>query len=159
MLETANQICVIIGASHGGVNLAFNLRKEGWQGEIIIYDTDPNIPYHRPPLSKSYIVDGDLNSNLLKPLESYQKDDISLKLGETVIAINRDKKTISIENGVHQKYDKLVIATGARPFIPPISGIETATSLFPMRTANDAIDIKYAELVSYYLAIYILHHA
>ena len=82
MSETKNQVCAIIGASHAGVNLAFNLRKEGWEGEIIIYDKDPNTPYHRPPLSKSYIIDGDLSNNLLKPLESYEKDNITLQLGK-----------------------------------------------------------------------------
>ncbi|MCL5246283.1 FAD-dependent oxidoreductase [Cellulophaga sp. 20_2_10] len=144
MLDTANQVCVVIGASHAGVNFAFNLRKEGWQGEVILFDSDPNIPYHRPPLSKSYIIDGDLNSNLLKPLESYKKDNITLKLGVKVSSINRNIRTISIENKGTQKYDKLVIATGARPFIPPISGIDSAANLFPMRTANDAIEIKKA---------------
>lgn len=144
MLDTANQVCVVIGASHAGVNFAFNLRKEGWLGEVILFDSDPNIPYHRPPLSKSYIIDGDLNSNLLKPLESYKKDNITLKLGVKVSSINRNNRTISIENKGTQKYDKLVIATGARPFIPPISGIDSAANLFPMRTANDAIEIKKA---------------
>lgn len=144
MLDTANQVCLVIGASHAGVNFAFNLRKEGWQGEVILFDSDPNIPYHRPPLSKSYIIDGDLNSNLLKPLESYKKDNITLKLGVKVSSINRNNRTISIENKGTQKYDKLVIATGARPFIPPISGIDSAANLFPMRTANDAIEIKKA---------------
>jgi 3-phenylpropionate/trans-cinnamate dioxygenase ferredoxin reductase component len=143
-VETKNQVCVIIGASHGGVNLAFNLRKEGWEGDIIIYDKDPNTPYHRPPLSKSYIIDGDLNSNLLKPLESYEKDNVTLHLGKTVSAVNRIEKTISIEEGGEQHYDKLVVATGARPFIPPIDGIENAINLFSMRTANDAIEIKKA---------------
>ncbi|QVY66062.1 NAD(P)/FAD-dependent oxidoreductase [Polaribacter sp. Q13] len=142
MSDSVNKVCAVIGASHAGVNFAFNLRKEGWQGEIILFDSDPNTPYHRPPLSKSYIIDGDLNSNLLKPIESYQKENITLKLGVKVTAINRDKKTISIENEGAQKYDKLIIATGARPFIPPISGIESATNLFPMRTADDAIAIK-----------------
>ncbi|WP_343330831.1 NAD(P)/FAD-dependent oxidoreductase [Polaribacter staleyi] len=144
MSATENQICVVIGASHAGVNFAFNLRKVGWQGAIILFDSDANTPYHRPPLSKSYIIDGDLNSNLLKPLESYQNEKITLKLGVKVTSINRDEKTISIENEGHQNYDKLVIATGARPFIPPIAGIETATHLFPMRTADDAIAIKSA---------------
>ncbi|MCL7762499.1 NAD(P)/FAD-dependent oxidoreductase [Polaribacter sp. Z014] len=144
MLDSVNKVCVVIGASHAGVNFAFNLRKEGWQGEIVLFDSDPNTPYHRPPLSKSYIIDGDLNSNLLKPLETYQKENITLKLGVKVTAINRDDKTISIENEGAQKYDKLIIATGARPFIPPISGIESATNLFPMRTADDAMAIKSA---------------
>ncbi|MDX6746637.1 FAD/NAD(P)-binding oxidoreductase [Polaribacter sp. PL03] len=144
MLDTANQVCLVIGASHAGVNFAFNLRKEGWKGEVILFDSDPNIPYHRPPLSKSYIINGDLNSNLLKPLESYKKDNITLKLGVKISSINRNDKTISIENEGTQKYDKLVIATGARPFIPPISGIDSAANLYPMRTANDAIKIKKA---------------
>ncbi|APZ45579.1 pyridine nucleotide-disulfide oxidoreductase [Polaribacter reichenbachii] len=144
MLETANQICVVIGASHAGVNFAFNLRKEGWQGAIILYDVDPNTPYHRPPLSKSYIVNGDLNSNLLKPLESYQKENITLELGKKVTSINRALKTISIENETDQKYDKLVIATGAIALIPQINGIKEATNLFAMRTAADAIAIKNA---------------
>lgn len=144
MLETANQICVVIGASHAGVNFAFNLRKEGWQGAIILYDVDPNTPYHRPPLSKSYIINGDLNSNLLKPLESYQKENITLALGKKVTSINRALKTISIENETDQKYDKLVIATGASALIPQINGIKEATNLFAMRTAADAIAIKNA---------------
>ena len=144
MLDSKNKVCVVIGASHAGVNFAFNLRKEGWQGAIILFDLDPNTPYHRPPLSKSYIIDGDLNSNLLKPLETYQNENITLKLGVKVTAINRKEKTISIENNEDQKYDKLVIATGAKPFIPPILGIETATNLFTMRTADDAIAIKSA---------------
>jgi 3-phenylpropionate/trans-cinnamate dioxygenase ferredoxin reductase subunit len=144
MLETANKICVVIGASHAGVNFAFNLRKEGWQGEIILFDIDKNTPYHRPPLSKSYIINGDLNSNLLKPIEAYQKENITLQLGKKVTNINRDLKSISIENEANQKYDKLVIATGASPLIPNIRGINEAHNLFAMRTAADAINIKNA---------------
>ena len=49
-------ICVVIGASHAGVNLAFALRREGWEGQIILFDADPELPYHRPPLSKTYLT-------------------------------------------------------------------------------------------------------
>lgn len=144
MLETKDQICVVIGASHAGVNFAFNLRKEGWQGQIILFDSDKHTPYHRPPLSKSYIIDGDLNSNLLKSIEGYEKEDISLQLGVKVTSINREAKSISLDNNSIQKYDKLVIAAGARPFIPPIKGLKTASHVFAMRTAEDAIRIKEA---------------
>ena len=144
MSDTTNKTCVIVGASHAGVNCAFNLRKEGWQGKIIIYDIDKNTPYHRPPLSKSYIIDGNLDSNLLKPLESYDKENITLKLGVKVIAINKDDKTIFLENNIVQAYDKVVLATGARPFLPPINGIKEAENLFVIRTAEDALKIKKA---------------
>ena len=120
MSNPVKKVCIVIGASHAGVNFAFNLRKEGWQGGIILYDSDTNTPYHRPPLSKSYIIDGDLNSNLLKPIESYKNENITLKLGMKVLSINRCEKVISIDNGSSQKYDRLVIASGARPFIPNI---------------------------------------
>ena len=51
--------CIIIGASHAGVNCAFALRKEGWEGEILLVDQDPNFPYHRPPLSKHILYKGE----------------------------------------------------------------------------------------------------
>jgi len=142
---TKNEICVIIGASHAGVNCAFALRKEGWEGDVILFDTDPLLPYHRPPLSKTYLTSGEeIEKNLLKSSESYEKERIILQLGTTVSTINRAEKNISLSNGSIQKYDKLVIATGARPIIPPIPGIDTANNLFPMRTAADAINIRNA---------------
>ena len=144
MEHTSDKTCIVIGASHAGVNFAFNLRKEGWQGKIILFDSDPFLPYHRPPLSKSYLIDGDLNSNLLKTEESYTKENIELNLGVTVSKINREKKTVILKNEEVHQYDKLVLATGARPFLPPIRGLDSAHQLFPMRTAQDTINIKKA---------------
>ncbi|WP_157208978.1 NAD(P)/FAD-dependent oxidoreductase [Mariniflexile maritimum] len=138
-----NSICVVIGASHAGVNLAFSLRKEGWQGAILLFDKDPEIPYHRPPLSKTYLS-SDEGTNLLKSVESYEKDNISLNLGISVSSINRTDKTITLNDGTIQAYDKLVIATGARPIIPPIPGIETAAHVYPMRTVEDVAHIRKA---------------
>lgn len=134
--------CIVIGASHAGVNFAFNLRKEGWEGEILLIDADSSIPYHRPPLSKAFLVDGELDNYFLRPLETYKNSEITLILGERVESISRDSKTISLSSGREISYDKLVIATGARPFIPPIRGIEKAPNLYALRTASDALQIK-----------------
>jgi len=143
--STKNKICVVIGASHAGVNFAFSLRKEGWEGAIILFDKDPILPYHRPPLSKAYLTSEDgIDKNLLKAKESYEKDAITLDLGTTINAINREEKTVILNNGKSQAYDKLVIATGARPIIPPIPGIDTATNLYPLRTAQDVENIRKA---------------
>lgn len=140
-----NRICVVLGASHSGVNFAFSLRREGWEGEIILFDSDPELPYHRPPLSKTYLTNGDtIEKNLLKPEESYKKEGITLRLGVTVSTINRKAHTITLENDGVQPYDKLVIATGARPIIPPIPGIDTSKNVFPIRTAKDIADIRSA---------------
>jgi 3-phenylpropionate/trans-cinnamate dioxygenase ferredoxin reductase subunit len=147
MLENTseNKICVIIGASHGGVNLAFYLRREGWEGSIILFDADPVIPYHRPPLSKAYLTSDDgIEKNLLKAVDTYQKENITLNLGVTVTSINRKEKNITLADGSAQAYDKLVIATGARPLIPAIPGLDKAHNLFALRNAEDVTNIRKA---------------
>ncbi|KAA1243508.1 NAD(P)/FAD-dependent oxidoreductase [Aquimarina sp. RZ0] len=143
--STKIKVCIVIGASHAGVNFAFSLRKEGWEGAIILFDKDPTLPYHRPPLSKAYLTSNDtIEKNALKSLESYEKSNITLNLGVSVNSINRSEKNIILGNGTIQAYDTLVIATGARPIIPPIKGIDTANTMYPLRTAKDVDDIRTA---------------
>ncbi|MEM8525631.1 MAG: FAD-dependent oxidoreductase [Bacteroidota bacterium] len=137
--------CIIIGASHAGVTCAFALRREGWEGEITLFDSDPQLPYHRPPLSKAYLTNPEsMVQNVLKTSETYEKENINLQLGVRVQSIDRANKKVSLDNGETRAYDKLVLATGARPLIPLIEGIETAKNCFSMRTAQDAIDIQAA---------------
>ncbi|REE00206.1 3-phenylpropionate/trans-cinnamate dioxygenase ferredoxin reductase subunit [Marinoscillum furvescens DSM 4134] len=137
--------CVIIGASHGGVNCAFNLRKEGWEGAIILYDADSHLPYHRPPLSKTFLTSDDaIEKHSLKAAESYDKAGIALRLGEKVATIDREAKTITTASGTSQPYDKLVLATGARPFVPPIAGLAQAANVHVLRTAEGVLGIREA---------------
>ncbi|WP_298319531.1 FAD-dependent oxidoreductase [uncultured Aquimarina sp.] len=145
--NTSNLTCVVIGASHAGVNFAFALRGQGWEGRIMMFDSDPEFPYHRPPLSKKYLTitsQEDTQHDVLFPKENYETDNISLSLGKNVTNINRKTKSIFLSDGSVQRYDKLILATGARAFIPPIKGIENATNIFSIRNAQDAIDIKKA---------------
>ncbi|MBU2887694.1 FAD-dependent oxidoreductase [Gilvimarinus agarilyticus] len=143
--STGNDVCIIIGASHGGVNLAFALRKEGWEGEIHLIDQDPNPPYHRPPLSKAHLTTDDgLEKILLKAPKAYEDNNIQLHLGHTVTAIDHVHQQINLEDGSSKKYDKLVLAVGARPIIPPIKGIDDVQHLYPMRTADDVNKIRSA---------------
>ncbi|MGY6649388.1 NAD(P)/FAD-dependent oxidoreductase [Wenyingzhuangia sp. IMCC45574] len=140
-----NKTCVVIGASHGGVNFAFALRKEGWEGNIILFDKDETVPYHRPPLSKKYLeLEDSIQNNLLKPLESYDKENITLSLGKEVAKIDKENKTIVLNDGTSQSYDVLVLATGARAFVPPITGIKEAKNIFTLRNANDVAGIREA---------------
>lgn len=140
-----DKVCIVIGASHAGVNFAFALRREGWQDDIVLFDSDPELPYHRPPLSKAYLTgDEGIEKNLLKPAASYEKENIQLHLGRKVTDIDRADKKVVLDDGQALGYDTLVLATGARPIIPPIPGLETAANVFPMRTAEDANAIRSA---------------
>ncbi|SUQ39327.1 Rhodocoxin reductase [Tsukamurella pulmonis] len=47
---------VIVGASHAGAQLAANLRKEKWAGDILLIGDEGRLPYQRPPLSKAYLA-------------------------------------------------------------------------------------------------------
>lgn len=48
-------VCIVVGASHAGVNCAFELRKQGFSGRLVLIDADMHLPYHRPPLSKAFL--------------------------------------------------------------------------------------------------------
>lgn len=145
MKNNEKSICIIIGASHAGVNCAFSLRKEGWKGEIILIDKDPHHPYHRPPLSKSYFLSGtqeELQS--LRPDKNYNDRNIQIKLNVSVVGINPNKKQITLSDGTFQAYEKLVLATGARAAIPSFAKIENSKNIFTLRNATDVFLIQEA---------------
>ncbi|MDO6612312.1 FAD-dependent oxidoreductase [Shewanella sp. 1_MG-2023] len=143
MSLSEHQTCLIIGASHGGISAAFSLRKEGWLGSIILIDSDPTLPYHRPPLSKAYLTDVNADQpQVLKAKTAYDKANITLMLGEKVTQLDPEKQIALLANGVSLRYNKLIISTGARPFIPPIKGLDTAQNVFALRTAEDVNQIR-----------------
>ncbi|MEM8887520.1 MAG: FAD-dependent oxidoreductase [Bacteroidota bacterium] len=139
-----DQCCIIIGASHAGVNCAFQLRREGWEGEILLFEAGKDFPYHRPPLSKSCLMAEELHLNFLKPEESYQKSHINLRLGTRITAIDKVKKTVRCEQGEEYTYDKLVLATGAEAMVPPIPGLSEGAQTFVLRSAADVHKIREA---------------
>ena len=143
--HTKNKICLIIGASHGGVNAAFALRKNGWEGPIQIYDTDPALPYHRPPLSKGYLNGKDnIEQNILKAADAYTQAEIELHLGKTVRQIEPREQFIQLNDGKKVAYDRLILALGSRPLVPPIPELKNNQRVFTLRTAADAQAIRSA---------------
>ena len=140
----SDQICVIIGASHAGVNCAFALRKEGWLGKIKLYDSGPHLPYHRPPLSKTMIFENEFKLNPIKGIESYKQACIELNLNCTITSIDREGHCVFLGKGEKQVYNKLVIATGASALIPPIKEIKFPEKFYVLRTATDVKNIREA---------------
>lgn len=140
MSEQFKGICLIVGASHAGTNMAVNLRKQGWSGTIKIIDADRELPYHRPPLSKTYLTtDEGSQHSLLFPESVYTDQEIQLELGVEVSKIQPEQKCIQLKSGEELAYDVLVLATGARALLPPIKGIEQS---YVLRTAADANRIR-----------------
>jgi len=119
-----NQTVVIVGAGHAGAELAHALRKEGFEGRVVLACDEPHFPYQKPPLSKDYLKGGGGEPLLLKAEALYEKMGIELKLGARVAEIDRDNRSVRFEDGESLGYDHLVLATGARNRRPPVPGLD-----------------------------------
>ncbi|MFT6653279.1 MAG: 3-phenylpropionate/trans-cinnamate dioxygenase ferredoxin reductase subunit [Marinomonas primoryensis] len=129
--------CIIIGCSHAAAQLVSSLRQEGWEGKISLIGDEPNLPYHRPPLSKAFFVGEKTEDELLiRAADFYEKNKVDLLLGSRVTVIDRDAKKITLEDGAEISYTKLALTTGARVRKIPFTGSELA-GMFYMRDLND----------------------
>ncbi|MCV6614626.1 MAG: FAD-dependent oxidoreductase [Cellvibrionaceae bacterium] len=134
--------CVIVGASHAAAQLAPSLRQQGWEGDIIVIGDEPYAPYHRPPLSKTFLSgEKTLQQILIRPEAAYEKADIKLRLGLRVETIDRANKTLQLSNGESLAYDKLALCTGSRPRQVPIPGAELK-GVHYLRTVDDIEAIR-----------------
>lgn len=128
--------CLIVGASHAGVSLALQLRKEGWGGAIYLIGEEDQLPYHRPPLSKEHLAgDKTLDEMRLRPEKTYVDNNIQLRLGLRVERIDREAKIACLSNGEELNFDKLALCVGAKVRKLPIG--EGLDRIFYIRTARD----------------------
>lgn len=142
MTNTQDKVCVIIGASHAGCHIAEAVRKNGWEGRILVIGEESYLPYNRPPLSKDFLAGKkEINNILIKPEKVYEKLDIEFMLDAQVERIDRDQQQVVLANGDAISYDKLGIATGARVRKLPIPGAELAGVCY-LRDAKDVLGIK-----------------
>lgn len=106
---------VVIGAGQAGSSLVAKLRKDGFDGEITLVGAETALPYQRPPLSKGYLLgDMALERLFLRPERFYADNNITLKLGQPVTAIDAAAKTVNIGDDVIA-YDHLALTTGSDP--------------------------------------------
>lgn len=114
---------VIAGAGHASGQVVASLRQHKFDGEIVLVGDEPYLPYQRPPLSKKFLA-GELPAERLyvKPESFYDDPAITLRLGTSIAAIDREAKCLKIEDGEDIGYDKLVISTGSRVRRLPIEG-------------------------------------
>lgn len=137
-----NKTCIIIGASHAGSELAIALRKEGWEGKILVISDDTHLPYHRPPLSKDFLSgEREKDSLLIRAAGIYEKQEIEFLLGVRVEKIDRAQKTVQLKNGEAMAYDKLAFCTGARVLPLRIPGAELDGVCY-LRDMKDAEAIR-----------------
>ena len=126
---------VIVGGSLAGAKAAETLRAEGFAGEIVLFGAEPELPYERPPLSKGYLLGkAPRDSATVHPAQWYADNNVDLRMGVTVAAIDRAAHSVSFRGddplgpSAHGgaarppipprgtlSYDKLLLTTGASP--------------------------------------------
>lgn len=141
-MSTSSSTCLIIGASHAGACVATAVRKEGWEGRIIVVGDETILPYHRPPLSKALLL-GEKTADQIEIFKSavYEKANIEFKLGVSAESIDRTAKTVQLNNGETLSYDKLALCTGARVRKLDIPGANLK-GVYYLRTLADAHAIQ-----------------
>jgi 3-phenylpropionate/trans-cinnamate dioxygenase ferredoxin reductase subunit len=128
---------VIIGGGHGGSQIAASLRSDGYDGPLTLISAEPDLPYQRPPLSKAFLKDPKHDLLPLRPESFYVKNNVALRLGTEVIQIDRRHGVIRLRDGGAIPFDRIALATGSRPRLPPIAGIEL-DGVMTLRHAGDA---------------------
>ncbi len=110
---------VIIGAGQAGSSLAIKLRALGYEGTVTLIGEEPYAPYQRPPLSKTYLLgEMALERLYLRPEEVYRDQNIELRLGTQVTAIDPVAQVISL-GAETLSYDQLALTTGSTPRLLP----------------------------------------
>lgn len=105
---------IIVGAGHGGYQVAASLRQAGFAGRICLVNDEAHLPYQRPPLSKAYIKGSSGPESLMfRPAKFYEDQGIELIAGRAV-SINRAGRSVLLGSGQSLPYGHLVLATGAR---------------------------------------------
>lgn len=133
-----NQTFVIIGACLTGGRAAEALRKEGFDGRLVLAGAEPEQPYERPPLSKEYLR-GDLAREklfIIKP-EFYKEQQIELRLGVAATRIDAQERLVELANGERLAFDRLLIATGGRPRKLAVPGSDLE-GIYELRTVADS---------------------
>lgn len=132
---------LLVGGGLASATAAETLRAGGAEGSIAILSADVTLPYHRPPLSKDFLLKGPENANILIHDEAYYREhDIAVHLGARVARVDCASRTLATEQGAEFGFAKLLIATGASVDRLSVPGANLG-GIHYLRTAADALSL------------------
>jgi len=136
--ESSLRTIAIVGAGAAGESAAEVLRREGYDGEILLFGADESPPVDRPNLSKDYLAGTAPEEWMpLRPPSFFGEQKIALALGARVTAVDPAGKRLSLEDGREVAWDALLLATGAVPIRPPVPGADLP-HVHTLRTLADS---------------------
>jgi NADPH-dependent 2,4-dienoyl-CoA reductase/sulfur reductase-like enzyme len=131
---------VIVGASLAGLRAAETLRREGYEGSLVLVGDERHLPYDRPPLSKELLAGEWEPEQIVLRKQPYDDLDLDLWLGRRATGLDAGDRVLELDGDERLRFDGLVVATGSRPRTlpgtPPLDGI------FVLRTLDDCLAIR-----------------
>lgn len=116
---------VVVGASLAGGTAAATLRDDGFDGRIVVIGDEPELPYQRPPLSKTYLRgDAPRDTLLVRPDDWWGAEDVEMRLGQPVRSLDATDRTVTLAGGEAIRFDRCLIATGVRNRPLPVPGAD-----------------------------------
>ena len=125
----------IVGAGLAGARAAETLRAEGFDGHVVLVGAEPHLPYERPALSKGYLQ-GSAEAPFVHPAEWYAEQDVDLRLGTRVTALDPAAHEIGTADGGRLRYTKLLLTTG--------SNVRRLADAVTLRTLDDSDRLRAA---------------
>lgn len=129
---------VMIGNSTAAVGCIEGIRSADPKGPITVISDEPYPAYSRPLIS--YLLQGSTTEEKMRsrPADFYEKNGVTLLSGKRAMKIDPAQKTVELESGESIPYDRLLIAAGSRPFVPPMAGLEQVEKKFTFMKLDDA---------------------
>jgi nitrite reductase (NADH) large subunit len=136
MSEIRSQRVVVAGNGMAGVAFVEQLLKHGQPFDITIIGEETHVNYNRILLSSVLAGEKDFDDIILNDIDWYQRHGIRTRLGLRIEKIHPAERTVQTSDGEWIEYDKLVIATGSSPLMPPIEGA-CKSGVLVFRTLDD----------------------
>lgn len=133
---------LIIGNSIAGTAAAEGIRSVDGKGSITIIGDEKYDVYGRPLISYYLLGETDREHMDYRPRDFCEKNHIRLIKGVRALSLDPVKKTVSLSDGNTATYEKVLIATGSRPFIPPAEGADSVKKSFSFMTMDDALGLE-----------------
>lgn len=136
----ALQTVVVVGASLAGLRATEALRRDGFDGRIVLVGAEPHLPYDRPPLSKQLLAGEWEPQELVLRRAPYDELALDLRLGVRATALDAAGKVLTLDTGEELAFDGALLATGATPRTLPRT--PDLDGIFVLRTVDDALNLR-----------------
>ena len=134
---------VIVGAGQAGGRAAEALRAAGHVGPIALIGEEAHLPYERPQLSKSILLDDEPNPTFIRAHNDWAELDVTLSISSRVVAADIERREIGLDDGRSFAFDQLLLATGTRPRrLPELEAGPLPVSY--LRCMDDALALRHA---------------